>query len=44
MGFSEADAACALRVSLGPRTARDEVLRFADAWAAALRRRPAAAA
>jgi cysteine desulfurase len=35
MGLSEADAACALRVSLGPDTTEEEVMRFADAWGAA---------
>ena len=34
MGYSEADAACAIRVSLGPDTTEQEVLRFADAWLA----------
>ena len=32
MGLSDADAECALRVSLGPATTEDEVLRFCDAW------------
>ena len=32
MGFSENHASCALRVSLGLETTRDEVLRFADTW------------
>jgi cysteine desulfurase len=32
MGFSESQASCALRVSLGLETTRDEVLRFADTW------------
>jgi cysteine desulfurase len=32
MGFSEHYASCALRVSLGLETTRDEVLRFADTW------------
>ena len=32
MGFDEAAAASAIRVSLGGLTTRDEVLRFADAW------------
>ncbi|NAZ36830.1 cysteine desulfurase family protein [Rubellimicrobium sp. CFH 75288] len=44
MGFSEADAACALRISLGPDTTEDDVLRFADAWAAARRRQRSRAA
>ena len=34
MGFSESDAACAIRVSLGPETTEQEVLAFADAWLA----------
>ncbi len=33
MGQTEALAACALRVSLGPTTTQAEVLGFADAWA-----------
>ncbi len=32
MGFSEADAACAVRVSLGPDTTEDEITRFAETW------------
>ncbi len=32
MGFSEADAACAIRVSLGPDTTEDEITRFAETW------------
>lgn len=32
MGFDEARAAQAIRISIGPGTARDDVLRFADAW------------
>ena len=35
MGLDETAAACALRVSLGPDTAEDEVMRFAEVWAAA---------
>ncbi|WP_099824075.1 cysteine desulfurase family protein [Oceaniglobus indicus] len=34
MGFDEASAACAIRVSLGPDTRRDDVMRFAEAWTA----------
>ena len=34
MGFSESDAACAIRVSLGPETTEQEVLSFAQAWLA----------
>ena len=32
MGYSEAQAGCALRVSLGLETTEDEVLRFAEGW------------
>ena len=32
LGYNDGDAACALRVSLGPQTTKDEVMRFADAW------------
>lgn len=32
MGYDEATAAGAIRVSLGPETTKDDVLRFADAW------------
>lgn len=35
MGFSEAEASCALRVSLGPETTEAEVAAFAEAWLAA---------
>jgi cysteine desulfurase len=31
IGFTQADAACSLRISLGRHTTREEVLRFADA-------------
>lgn len=34
MGYSEAEAASAVRVSLGLGTTKEDVLRFADAWAA----------
>ncbi len=34
MGFDELQAACAVRVSLGLDTRREDVLRFADVWAA----------
>lgn len=33
MGFDEAEAGCAIRVSLGLETKRDDVLRFAESWA-----------
>ncbi|MBO9435933.1 cysteine desulfurase [Ruegeria sp. R13_0] len=32
MGFDEGTAASAIRVSLGPRTTREDVLRFAEMW------------
>ena len=35
MGVSPDDAACAIRVSVGPTTTEGEVRRFADAWRAA---------
>jgi cysteine desulfurase len=35
MGFDPADAACAIRVSLGPDTTEAEVRAFAEAWGAA---------
>ncbi|MEO1307790.1 MAG: cysteine desulfurase family protein [Pseudomonadota bacterium] len=38
MGFDDRTAASAVRVSLGPTTTEEEVLRFADAWIAAYRR------
>lgn len=38
MGYDEGSAGCALRVSLGPRTTEEEVLRFADAFSAARRK------
>jgi cysteine desulfurase len=34
MGFDEAQAASAIRVSLGPRTTEDEIHAFAQAWTA----------
>ncbi|MDG1068734.1 MAG: aminotransferase class V-fold PLP-dependent enzyme [Sulfitobacter sp.] len=34
MGYDEAEAACAIRVSLGLETTENDVLRFAEAWAA----------
>lgn len=33
MGFNDTDAASAIRVSLGFETTKEDVLRFADAWA-----------
>lgn len=44
LGFGEDDAACALRVSLGLGTTREEVLGFAQAWIAGRARRRAFAA
>ena len=38
MGMDEGTAACALRVSLGPDTTEEEVLRFVDAFSAARRK------
>ncbi len=32
MGFDTVEAACAVRVSLGPETTEDDVLRFAECW------------
>jgi len=32
LGYDEADAGCAIRVSLGPQTTEDEVMRFAEGW------------
>jgi len=44
MGFSDADAASAIRVSLGPATTEAQVMAFADAWADARDRHHARAA
>jgi len=44
MGFDDEAAASAIRVSLGPETTEDEVLRFADAWLAARKRQRSRAA
>jgi len=44
MGYDAVTAACAVRVSLGPATTQDDVLRFADAWASAHKARLARAA
>jgi len=35
MGYSEADAACALRVSLGPTTSEEDVMMFVKKWTSA---------
>ncbi|AKS45899.1 cysteine desulfurase [Octadecabacter temperatus] len=32
MGYNEADAACAIRVSLGPENTEEDVTRFVDVW------------
>ena len=44
MGYDEGLSACALRVSLGVATTEEEVLRFADAFAAARRKQQSRAA
>ena len=44
MGFSEALAAQAIRVSIGPGVRQDDVLRFGDAWTAAYAKARARAA
>ncbi len=44
MGYSEADAASAVRVSLGLDTTEDDVLRFAEVWAQKLKKHEARAA
>ncbi|QLQ18978.1 MAG: aminotransferase class V-fold PLP-dependent enzyme [Exiguobacterium profundum] len=44
MGFGEAEAGQAIRVSIGPSTTEDEVLRFAEVWTAAYRKQRARAA
>ncbi|MGQ0565777.1 MAG: cysteine desulfurase family protein [Gemmobacter sp.] len=38
MGYGEAEAGSAIRISLGPATTEDEVLRFAEAWLKGYRR------
>ena len=38
MGFDEAEAGQAIRISLGPRTKEEEVLRFAESWGREYRR------
>lgn len=38
MGFDEAEAGQAIRISLGPRTTEEEVLRFAESWGREYRR------
>ncbi len=44
MGFGAEVAGCAIRVSLGPTTTENDVLRFADAWTAQYRKFKARAA
>lgn len=44
MGLSPEDAASALRVSIGPETTEEDVLRFAEAWGKARHRHVARAA
>ena len=44
MGYDDGAAASAIRVSLGPRTTEDEVMRFADVWLAQRTRHRARAA
>ncbi|MBS8226667.1 cysteine desulfurase family protein [Vannielia litorea] len=41
MGFDEATARSAIRVSLGPDTTEDDIARFAESWAAAYRKHQA---
>lgn len=43
MGYDEGQAACAIRVSIGPDTTEEEVLRFAEKWDAQFRRMKAKA-
>jgi cysteine desulfurase len=38
IGFDQVAAASVLRISIGPETTEEQVLRFADAWTAQLRR------
>ena len=44
MGFGEAEAASAIRVSLGLETTEDDVLRFAEAWGGKLKKHRSRAA
>ncbi len=44
MGYSDTEAAAAVRVSLGLETTEDDVLRFADAWIEKFRKHEARAA
>jgi cysteine desulfurase len=38
MGFDDAMAGQAIRISIGPKVTQDEVLRFAEIWAQEYRR------
>ena len=44
MGFNDTEAASAIRVSLGLNTTKEEVMQFAEAWAAKLKKHQARAA
>lgn len=44
MGYSEGEAACAIRVSLGPSNSEEDVLRFSEAWCTAYEKYRARAA
>ena len=44
MGFGEDEAGQAIRVSIGPSTTEEEVLRFAEVWTVAYRKQRARAA
>ena len=44
MGYDDVEASSAIRVSLGPTTTKEEILRFADAWLAAEKKFQAKAA
>jgi cysteine desulfurase len=44
LGFDAGAAGCATRVSLGPDTTREDVLRFADVWSEKLSKHRARAA
>ncbi|MEM6760899.1 MAG: cysteine desulfurase family protein [Pseudomonadota bacterium] len=44
MGHAQADAACAVRVSLGPDTTEEDIMRFAETWAQKLNKHQARAA
>ncbi|NDR55813.1 cysteine desulfurase family protein [Aliiruegeria sabulilitoris] len=43
MGYDETAASCAIRVSIGPGTTEDEVLRFAESWSGQYRKMKARA-